>query len=253
MAYTLADLNEAIAAVIPEREAIVTASRRLMWGELRDRSRRLAHVLRAAGLGCHRERDALAPWESGQDHVALYLYNGHEYLEAMIGCTKARAVACNVNYRYVEDELVSLLRDARPRAIVYHASFAPVLARVLPKLPPLALMLQVADGSDQPLLPGARDYEDALAASSDAPVGVTTSDDDLCCASTRPESSRPSKRCQTPRRCRRQPTSSTPSAFAPTMPPSATRGCWRSAPRTRPARAWAALASRPMVRVPSEG
>ncbi|MEB2286266.1 MAG: hypothetical protein B6D46_04060 [Polyangiaceae bacterium UTPRO1] len=179
MAYTLADLNEAIAAAVPEREAIVTTERRLTWGELRDRSRRLAHVLRAAGLGCHRERAALAPWESGQDHVALYLYNGHEYLEAMIGSTKARAVPFNVNYRYVEDELVYLLRDAGARAIVYHAAFAPMLARVLPKLPPPTLLLQVADGSGEPLLPGARDYEEALAASSAAPVGVATTDDDL--------------------------------------------------------------------------
>jgi acyl-CoA synthetase (AMP-forming)/AMP-acid ligase II len=179
MAYTLADLNEAIATAIPTREAIVTATRRLTWGELRDRSRRLAHLLLHAELGCRRERDGLAPWESGQDHVALYLYNGHEYLEAMVGCTKARAVPFNVNYRYVEDELVYLLRDAGTRAIVYHAAFAPMLARALAKLPPLALMLQVADGSDTPLLPGARDYEEALAASSAAPVDVVTSDDDL--------------------------------------------------------------------------
>ncbi len=179
MAYTLADLNEAIAAAVPEREAIVTATRRLTWGELRDRTRRLAHLLAEAGLGCHRERATLAPWESGQDHVALYMYNGHEYLEAMIGVAKARAVPFNVNYRYVEDELVYLLRDAGTRAIIYHASFAPTLARVLPKLPPPALLLQVADDSGEPLLPGARDYEAALAASTDAPVPITTSDDDL--------------------------------------------------------------------------
>ncbi|MCC6767304.1 MAG: acyl-CoA synthetase [Deltaproteobacteria bacterium] len=179
MAYTLADLNEAIAAAVPEREAIVTTTRRLTWRELRDRSRRLAHLLLGTELGCHRERGELAPWESGQDHVALYLYNGHEYLEAMIGSAKARAVPFNVNYRYVEDELVYLLRDARTRAVIYHASFAPMLARVLPKLPSMALMLQVADGTDQPLLPGARDYEEALAASSADPVDVATTDDDL--------------------------------------------------------------------------
>jgi fatty-acyl-CoA synthase len=179
MAYTLADLNEAIAASIPDREAIVTATRRLTWGELASRSRRLAHLLANAGLGCWRERDALAPWESGQDHVALYLYNGHEYLEAMVGAAKARAVPFNVNYRYVEDELVYLLRDAGTRAVIYHASFAPTLARVLPKLPPPALLLQVADGSDTPLLPGARDYEEALAASRDTPLVLRTTDDDL--------------------------------------------------------------------------
>ena len=38
------------------------------------------------------ERSALSPWESGQDHVALYLYNGNEYLEALMGAFKARAV-----------------------------------------------------------------------------------------------------------------------------------------------------------------
>jgi acyl-CoA synthetase (AMP-forming)/AMP-acid ligase II len=179
MAYTLADLNEAIADAIPDRDAIVTESRRVRWGELRDRTRRLAHLLANTGLGCRRERAMLAPWESGQDHVGLYLYNGHEYLEAMIGAAKARTVAFNVNYRYVEDELVYLLRDAGPRALIYHASFAPMLARVLPKLPAPALLLQVADDSGEPLLPGARDYEEALAASSAAPVALATSDDDL--------------------------------------------------------------------------
>ncbi len=179
MAFTLADLNEAIAASIPDREAIVTATRRLTWGELGSRSRRLARLLADAGLGCRRERDALAPWESGQDHVGLYLYNGHEYLEAMVGAAKARTVPFNVNYRYVEDELLYLLRDAGPRAMIFGGSFADMLGRILPKLPPLALLLQVDDGSGAPLLPGARDYEEALAATSDAPLGITTTDDDL--------------------------------------------------------------------------
>jgi len=177
--FTLAALNEAIADAIPDREAIVSASRRLSWRDLQLRSRRLAHVLRSAGLGCRRERDGLAPWESGQDHLALYLYNGVEYLEAMIAASKARVAPFNVNYRYVEDELAFLLRDANARAIVYHASFAPRLARVLAKLAAPALLLQVDDGSGEPLLPGARDYERALADSTDAPVPVRATEDDL--------------------------------------------------------------------------
>jgi fatty-acyl-CoA synthase len=74
----------------------------------------------------------------------------------------------NVNYRYVEEELFYLLSDARARAVIYHGSFAPRLARVLSRLPAMALLLQVDDGSGEPLLPGARDYEAALAAASDA-------------------------------------------------------------------------------------
>src|SRR5206468_5067773 len=124
----------------------------------------------AAGLGCHRERTELEGWESGQDHVALYLYNCPEYLEGMIGAYKARTVPFNVNYRYVEDELLYLLKDASTRAVIYHASFAPMLAKVLERLPPMALLLQVDDGSGEPLLPGARDYEKALAGASTAPL-----------------------------------------------------------------------------------
>ena len=177
--FALADINEALADAIPDREAIVTPSRRLSWRDFQLRTRRLAHLLADAGLGCHRERDALAPWESGQDHVALYLYNGPEYLEGMIGAYKARTAPFNVNYRYVEDELLYLLRDAATRVVIYHASFAPLLARVLATLPPMALLLQVDDGSGEALLPGACDYEEALAGASSAPLPVRPSDDDL--------------------------------------------------------------------------
>jgi fatty-acyl-CoA synthase len=179
MDFNLADINEALAAAIPEREAIVTPSRRLTWREVAGRTRRLARLLADAGLGCHRERETLAPWESGQDHLALYLYNGPEYLEGMLGGYKARVAPFNVNYRYVDDELLYLFRDARARAVIYHGSFAPRLARVLGQLPPMALLLQVDDGSGEPLLPGARDYEEALAGTSDAPLATRSSPDDL--------------------------------------------------------------------------
>jgi fatty-acyl-CoA synthase len=134
-------------------------------------------VLREHGLGCHRERDALERWESGQDHVALYLYNGNEYLEGMLGAYKARAVPFNVNYRYVDEELVYLLKDANARAVVYHASFAPTLARIRGELPGIRLWLQVDDGSGAALLPGALDYESALAAAKPEPPRDLSPDD----------------------------------------------------------------------------
>jgi acyl-CoA synthetase (AMP-forming)/AMP-acid ligase II len=177
--FALGPINEAFAEAIPDQEAIISSTRRLTWRDFQRRSRRLANLLHQAGLGCHRERNQLEPWESGQDHVAQYLYNGHEYLESMIGCYKARVAPFNVNYRYVEEELRYLLADAKTKGIIYHASFAPRLATVLKDLPPMAVLLQVDDGSGEPLLPGARDYEAALAASSDAPPPVTPTEDDL--------------------------------------------------------------------------
>ncbi|HKA14822.1 MAG TPA: acyl-CoA synthetase, partial [Myxococcota bacterium] len=139
--------------------------------------RRLADVLRSAGLGCHRERGELPNWESGQDHVALYLHNGNEYLEGMLGAFKARCVPVNVNYRYVDEELVYLFENARARAVIYHARFAPTLARIRAQLGGVRLWIQVADGSGAPLLPGAVDYDSALAAATPAQPAQLSPDD----------------------------------------------------------------------------
>jgi fatty-acyl-CoA synthase len=179
MDFNLAEIHEAIAAAVPDRECIVHGGRRLTWAQVHDRSRRLGNLLRAHGLGTVRERAGLAPWESGQDHLALYLYNGCEYLEGMLGAFKARVAPFNVNYRYVAEELLYLMRDARPRAILYHASFAPLLGQILPELSGIDLLLQVADASGNALLPGAVDYERALAAASPERPPGTWSPDDL--------------------------------------------------------------------------
>ena len=175
--FNLAWLHEAIAAKAPARECLVFRDRRLSWADVTDRTRRLADVLRGAGLGCHRERSALANWESGQDHVALYLTNGNEYLEGMLGAYKSRCVPVNVNYRYVDEELVYLFENARARAVIYHARFAPTLARIRDRLGDVALWIQVRDESSEPLLPGAIEYEAALSAASPAPPTDLSPDD----------------------------------------------------------------------------
>ncbi len=177
--FNLGLVFETVAATIPEREAIVWGDRRFTYAELRDRSRRLASFLHARGLGARSGREGLAGHESAQDHLGLYLHNSNEYVEGMIGSYLARVAPFNVNYRYVEEELQYLLTDAGARAIVYHATFAPVLARVLPSLPKLEVLLQVADESGNELLPGAIDYEAALASSSPELPPVELTPDDL--------------------------------------------------------------------------
>jgi len=177
--FNLAVISEAVAAAVPERECIVFRDRRFLWKEFNERTRRLANFLLARGLGCHRERSELKNHESGQDHLGLYLHNGNEYLEGMMGSYKARVAPFNVNYRYVEEELLYLLDDADCRALVYHARFAPTLAKILAKLPKLTVLIQVADESGHPLLPGAVDYEDALRQASPEKPACTLSADDL--------------------------------------------------------------------------
>jgi fatty-acyl-CoA synthase len=173
----LAVIHEAIAEAIPGRECLVHRDRRLTWAQVSDRSRRLGELLRSHGLGCRRSRAELENWESGQDHVGIYLYNGIEYLEAMLGAFKARAAPFNVNYRYVDEELVYLFENADAKAIVFHACFASTLARIRERLPQVELWLQVDDGSGEPLLPGALDYEEALAGASPVPPRDLSPDD----------------------------------------------------------------------------
>jgi fatty-acyl-CoA synthase len=177
--FNLGKMFETVASTVPEREALVWGDIRLSYAELQDRSRRLAGFLHARGLGSRGGRESLGGHESNQDHLGLYLYNSNEYLEGMIGSYLARVAPFNVNYRYVEEELQYLLTDSAARAIIYHATFAPVLARILPSLPRLEVLLQVADESGNDLLPGAVDYEAALASSQPELPPVEPTADDL--------------------------------------------------------------------------
>jgi acyl-CoA synthetase (AMP-forming)/AMP-acid ligase II len=179
MDFNLADVTDAIAATVPDREAIVFRDRRITYGQLRDRTNRLANALLERGATVTAERTALQGWESGQDHLALYLHNGNEYLEGMLGGYKARMAPFNVNYRYVEEELIYLLNDAGATAIVFHSAFAPRLAAIRDQVPALHTLLQVPDESGNDLLDGATWYEDALASVDANDPAVMRSADDL--------------------------------------------------------------------------
>src|SRR4051794_13285395 len=182
MDFNLGDVNEAVAAAVPDREAIVHGDRRLTYGQLAARTRRLANVLLEAGCTVRAERDRLEGWETGQDHLALYLHNGPEYLEGMLGAYKARVAPFNVNYRYVAEELEYLLADSGARGVIFHSAFAKTLAEVRDHLGNLTTWWQVADDSGNDLLDGAEWYEDVLAAASpvlDESVRSAWSGDDL--------------------------------------------------------------------------
>ncbi|WAJ47119.1 acyl-CoA synthetase [Mycobacterium sp. Aquia_216] len=184
MEFNLAQVFSAVAAANPDRDCIVFGHRRFTFSQTAERSRRLARALHSWGLGAHRERRELAAHESGQSHLGLYLANGNEYLEGMLGAYMARVAPFNVNYRYVADELVYLLGNAGAEAVMYQARFAPTLALALEtapeksQLPPMRL-IHVDDESGNDPLPGAVRYEELLASVSDEPLDLALSPDDL--------------------------------------------------------------------------
>ncbi|MFJ9736761.1 acyl-CoA synthetase [Streptomyces sp. NPDC101166] len=142
MEYNLADLFESVADVVPEREALVYvdhpgtgAERRLTYAELDAAANRIGHHLLDSGI---------RPGE----HLGLHLYNGIEYLQTVLGCLKARIVPVNVNYRYVEEELVYLYRDADLAALVFDAEFAPRVKGALPQTPALRHLIRVGGAAE---------------------------------------------------------------------------------------------------------
>ncbi|OBB55739.1 acyl-CoA synthetase [Mycobacterium sp. 852013-51886_SCH5428379] len=177
--FNLSTVFSTVARAVPDQPFLVWRDRRLSYADMNARIDGVAHHLVSLGLGCHTERSALAGHESGQDHLGIYLRNGNEYLEAMVGAYRARVAPFNVNYRYVGEELVYLLTDARARALVYGAEFAPQVAAVRDQLPHLEILIQVYDGSGHPLLPGAVAYESVVTAAAPAGGMPTPSPDDL--------------------------------------------------------------------------
>jgi fatty-acyl-CoA synthase len=151
--HSFARAWQTVAALAPERTALVCGERRVTFGAFDERSERLAHVLRGAGL----EHD---------DKVAIMCVNAPEYMEAFFGAQKLGGVPVNVNYRYVGAELAFLLDNSDAVALVYHDDFAATVADALAELEPdrrPRVLLQVAHAGDEELLDGAVDYEDALA------------------------------------------------------------------------------------------
>ena len=177
MDFNLAEVIRAVAKAVPTREALVYDDNRLTYAAFMSRVDRLASALASRGLGHHTDRSSLKNWQSGQDHVALYLHNCPEYIEGIVGSYAARLAPFNVNYRYVAEELRYLLADSQARVIIFHSAFAATLAAIRTELPGLRLLLQVADDSGAPLLDGAEWYEEFLASAPLTPLPAPSPDD----------------------------------------------------------------------------
>ena len=175
VSFDLSTVFRTVAEAIPDNEVMIWRDRRLTYAQMDARIDGVAHYLVSRGLGCHIERDRLAGHQSGQDHVGLYMRNGNEYLEAMVAGYRARVAPFNVNFRYVEEELLYLLTDSGARALIYAGEFAPNVQAIRDRLPDLQVLIQVADESGNALLPGAVDYE-SITATPEPADGMPTPD-----------------------------------------------------------------------------
>jgi len=101
--WNFAAVWDAVAAEVPDRDAVVCGDRRVTWGELSERAHRFGAWLLEQGL-------------HAGDKVAIDLPNVPEYLEAFYGALVVGCVPVNVNYRYTADAVRRRDSTRRQRA-----------------------------------------------------------------------------------------------------------------------------------------
>jgi fatty-acyl-CoA synthase len=165
--WTYADIWENVAQIRPEAPALVHGTTRRPWREFDRRADGIARLLLDAG--CRH-----------QDKVALYLFNGPEYLETFYACSKASLVHVNTNHRYTPEELAHIWADSDAVAVVFHGTFTSTIEQVRHRVPKVRIWLWVDDGAG-PCPPWARPYEGAASTVTTGPVTGTwrRSGDDL--------------------------------------------------------------------------
>jgi fatty-acyl-CoA synthase len=154
---TLAGLLDDVAAQFPGRPFVITEQGTVSYGELAQRSARLARGLIARGV---------RPGE----RVALVLPNGADLIAARFALARAGAVAVPVSFRLHPGELAQVLGQARAAALITMEEFREIdaldaLDRIVPgwdrpdraagALPGLRLIVTVPDGGGEPRRPGA--------------------------------------------------------------------------------------------------
>ena len=163
--FNLADIFELVVQAVPERIAFGCGEQKLTFKQLDERANQLGNALRARGIG-------------RGDNVGIQLYNCAEYLEAFFACCKIGAIAVNVNYRYVADELQGLFNSLHLRGLVYGADFDAAVQEVIPQVPTLRLALRVGEPHEG-LHKATRPYERVLAEGDKELSDPGRSDDDI--------------------------------------------------------------------------
>jgi len=101
--------------------ALVLGGTTRTWGELYERSGRVANALSAEGVGV-------------QGRVAFLDKNGLEHFEVFFGCSLLDAVCVDVNWRLAPVEVAFIVNDAGSRVVVVGPDFVPVVDAIADQL-----------------------------------------------------------------------------------------------------------------------
>jgi acyl-CoA synthetase (AMP-forming)/AMP-acid ligase II len=118
---------------LAERPALIHADQRISFAELRRRASGIAAYLQDQGI----PRGA---------HIGHYMRNSPAYIETWVGGGLVGMSHVNVNYRYLDDELVDLCNALDLQVLVYDAEFSDRVVAIRDRLPKVRVFLQVGTG-----------------------------------------------------------------------------------------------------------
>lgn len=159
-AWSYGDILEAVEKITPpDQPALIHGDRVINWGDFSRRTNNLARNLLESGV-------------KPGDKIAFYMRNCPEYTEGIATAFKASLVHVNVNYRYIEHELVYLIDNSDAVVVIYNAEFQHYVDEIKHQLPGVKHWLAVDNGKQSP-------YETLAQKGDGSSPNVTHSPDDL--------------------------------------------------------------------------
>jgi long-chain acyl-CoA synthetase len=151
----LADVVRVQARLRPDAIALECGGERRTFGELRERSARVASALGAEldAVPTSRTARATAPGDSNPDEagsssqprIAVLARNSLPILELTFGAAMRNAVAVQLNWRLAPPEIAQILADSEARLLVVGEEFAPVVERIEHELAHVRTVLVIGE------------------------------------------------------------------------------------------------------------
>src|SRR3954471_14304566 len=156
---TVASILRHGAAVFSDSTVVTVGdngNRRASFGEVAERSHRLANALSSLGV-------------KGDSRVGTFMWNNQEHLEAYLAIPSMGAVLHTLNIRLFPEQVAYIANHAEDKVVIVASSLIPLLARVLPEMTSVHTVLVTGSGDTSPLEPAGKQilrYDDLLSSAS---------------------------------------------------------------------------------------
>jgi long-chain acyl-CoA synthetase len=159
--FSLGDIPRRSARLYGNKEALVFGTHRLTFAQFDQRVNRAANIL--VGLQCE-----------GGHRIAILSENSHKYLEIYFAAAKVGLVVVPLNFRLSPDELLQILNDADPVAVIVGEGYENIASTIRPQLPGIHIWISL-DNSAEGWVP----YENLMQAASDSGPSISVNENDL--------------------------------------------------------------------------